>query len=832
MRSERSLDPVAEAVADGVDVDWDRAEAGAESVHDRLVVQQLRHVADVARAARTLFRSWGALDLRSEIASGTYGTVYRAWYQHLECEVALKLLHDSHHSRIREACLLAQVRHPNVVAVYGADTIDGRTGIWMELVSGQTLKSLLEQHGPFSPDEAALIGRDLCRALAAVHQKGFVHGDIKAQNVMRGAGGRTVLMDFGAGDGISDEAVQRGPVVASPAYVAPEVLAGSPPTVRGDLYSLGVLLYYLVTGRFPVVADSLSALREAHAQGQRHLLRDARPDLPAGFVQVIDRATASDPAARPESAGTMERLLEAALGVSRPEARPAPPPGESAPARPSKPSYAWLVSPGALVIAAGIAVTTAVAGWVTYSHATRAVPVVHAITVAPLEVRQGGPTWKTIAETMTADVARDLERPGLVVKGRAQPIGSGGNDIVAQALNFGADAVVQGSLVSAGDRLSLDIAVVDTKSRRTVWRQQYTTAASEAESLTHRVSADIANAFGFGAARALREGLGPVSLDAYDHYARGRQLAEQREPSALLRATQQFEEAIRIEPTYAAAWAGLADTWIALGVPAFGPLRPFEARGRAREAALKALDLDPNLAEAHVSLAFLSYFHDWNWSAADERFQRALRLNPNDAQAHHWYADYLNAMGRFDEATIHIQTACALEPLSLLYQRDVGWHLFFQRKYAEAIAQLRGVLAMDSTYAPAISLLGRALVQDGQFEAGIEELKKLDLNNPANVAMLAYAYASAGDRNQSAAWLARVSNAGTAQYVSPYSVALVEAAQGNNSRALAKLFTAFDEQDSTIVNLNVDARFDRLRNDARFVELIRRMRFPNPGFPR
>jgi tetratricopeptide (TPR) repeat protein len=591
-----------------------------------------------------------------------------------------------------------------------------------------------------------------------------------------------------------------------------------------------VLLYHLATGTFPVTAASLAELRAAHAEGRRRLLRDARPDLPQAFVHAVDRATAFDPAERPDSAGKLERLLEIALGVRSIDDAASGPLPEIAASRPSLLPHARIAWRKTMAIATALAAVVGVAGWLALTapssgagnaHAGS----VHAITVAPLDVKNGDATWGTIARTMAADIARHLDGPGLLVKGRSLPIRQGETDVVAQAHQLGADAVVTGTLTVSDRDLVLDVAVLDTVSQRAMFQKRYATAPTQVESLPLRVSADITSALGFtGAAPAgARQ---QVSLEAYDHYARGRQLAEQREPTALVRATEQFEETIRLEPAYAPAWAELADAYIALGVPAFGPLRPFEARGKAREAALRALDLDPNLAEAHTALAFLSYFHDWNWQAADERFVRALRLNPNDSQAHHWYADYLNAMGRFEEATMHINAACELEPLSILFQRDVGWHLFFQRRYADAISQLQHTLAKEPTYVPAISLLGRALVQHGDVAAGITELQRLDLTSPANQAMLAYAYAAAGDRAQATAWLARINTAAAAQYVSPYSVALVEAALGNKERALERLNAAFEEQDSTIVNLFVDPRFDGLRSDARFGQLLARLRFP------
>ena len=261
---EGTLLTLAQAVADGTDVDWERATSSAETQDEVRIVHQLRVLAQVGDAARAVAAKWGPLEMRGEVGGGTFGTVYRAWDTRLAREVALKLLHGEQAERhlastiIKEGRLLAQIRHPNVVTVFGADIFDGRVGIWMEFVTGRTLKEIVQEQGPFGAHEAALIGRDLCRALAAVHKAGFVHRDIKAQNVMREAGGRTVLMDFGAGEAVAGAGETTGPLRGTPVYLAPELLDAEPPSVMTDIYSLGVLLYFLVSGTFPVVGASLA----------------------------------------------------------------------------------------------------------------------------------------------------------------------------------------------------------------------------------------------------------------------------------------------------------------------------------------------------------------------------------------------------------------------------------------------------------------------------------------------------------------------------------------------------------------------------------------------
>ena len=344
---EERVDPellkAAEAVSDARPVDWEVGTGAPADLGRTLAkLRVLESIAGVHRGGATAlgeappdggaFR-WGPLVARERIGDGAFSEVWRAWDPELRREVALKLRRDGangHGARrwLEEAPRLARVRHPNVVTVYGAAVHDGRAGMWMEQVRGLTFEQWLARHGRLGAREAALVGVDLCGALAAVHAAGLLHGDLKAANVMReGAAGpegddaragRTVLMDFGAGSDLADGDARPG--FATPLACAPEVLDGGAASPASDLYGLGALLFRLVSGRHPVEGDSLVDLRARLARGERESLRGLRPDLPAGFVAVVERALERDPAARFPDAGAMERALLATLAPALPAA--------------------------------------------------------------------------------------------------------------------------------------------------------------------------------------------------------------------------------------------------------------------------------------------------------------------------------------------------------------------------------------------------------------------------------------------------------------------------------------------------------------------------------
>ena len=328
---------IAAAVADGAAVNWDQVEAQLTTEDDKRVLRSLRLVSEIGTvhdsvggeadttrtgqpAGETLAAAgastdltaehWGRYELREQLGAGAQGAVYRAWDPQLECEVALKVLQprlaasDRVGERmLREGRALAKVRHQNVVNVYAAEVHEGQVGLCMEFIKGRTLEEILKAQGPFGEGEAVTVGLKVGHALAAVHAAGIVHRDVKARNVMREDRGRIVLMDFGTGRDRAKEGA--GDLAGTPLYMAPEVLAGSAATQQSDIYSVGVLLYYLVTGQYPVEGRTLDEIIQAHVRGRRKPLAERRPDLRDDFIRVIDRATAPDPDARYETAALL-----------------------------------------------------------------------------------------------------------------------------------------------------------------------------------------------------------------------------------------------------------------------------------------------------------------------------------------------------------------------------------------------------------------------------------------------------------------------------------------------------------------------------------------------
>jgi serine/threonine-protein kinase len=850
------LDAVLGAIADGRPVDWSRLLSEAQDPDTRDTLERFQVIASIGDFHRTLHGGpatpasaaaregledtasrdwtaaplaptlvrWGRFHLIAPVGRGTFGEVYQAHDTQLDRQVAVKLLWADRSSPalverlLREARMLARLRHQNVVAVYGAEEHDGRAGLWMEYVKGVTLHDLVASRGPMSAHEAGLVGQELCRALAAVHQAGLVHQDLKAGNVMREEGGRVVLMDFGAGR-LRDR-IGAGGVSGTPLYVAPEVLRGQEPDVRSDVYSLGVLLYHLVTGSYPVNARGLTALVEAHERREREPLPDSRPDLPDPFVQVVERALRHDPADRFPSAGAMQLALGRALGFATDELT-APRVAKEARKRRGR---RWALA-ASIALAAGLVASRA---WHAGPPAAGPLPVpVRSLAVMPFETSSDVGLGPDAGQRLAEDLARRLQRRGVRVIGSESARLAAGLPAGELARRLGVDAVVRGELRPVGNEVEARVRLAIAGSEKELWSGRYLSSGPQAAGLPGTFAQDLSGILGAGSGTPLLPRA--PDLAAYKAYTSGRHYAEERSKKSLELAIRYYREAVELDPQFAAAWSGLADAYIALGVPTFGALRPQEARRLASQAALQALELDPDLAEAHNSLAFLSYLYDWDWAAAEQRFLKAIKLNPYYAGAHHWYANHLGALGRTEEAMREVHKALDLEPLSILIQRDVGWHLFHQRRYKEAVEKLKATLEERPDYVAARTLLARALVEAGRTAEGLAEMEKVAPQMPpgSGLPFLAYAQAAAGRSEAARRTLASLRKLPAAEYVSPYYVALAYVKLGDVEETLRFLEKAFNEQDAPFVNLKADPRWDPIKSQPRFQALLRRMDFPS-----
>ena len=819
---ERLIDELADAILDGATIDWTAAESRSDDAVQPLL-GQLRVLAAVAASARGELTAadapvmWSHLRLLERIGRGAFGEVYRAWDTRLDREVALKLLPAAGSSDdgaasaiIHEGRLLARVRHPNVVTIHGAEQVADRIGLWMEFVRGRTLQQLLDERNVVSPAETVDIGLELCRAISAVHGAGLLHRDIKTQNVMRAEDGRIVLMDFGAGRELEDNAASD--LAGTPLYLAPEVLHGQRATVRSDIYSLGVVLYRLVAGRYPVQAPTVREVRRAHERGERTAVQAARRDVPAKLARVIERAIDPRPERRYESAEAVAADLAAlkprpnvvrlayAAGVAAASVRVAGMGWDLA--------RGWLGSPGAAV---------------NVSPAERPI-----IAVLPLQNLSAEPDSDYFVDGLTDEIIRNLAAiKGLEVRSRTSSFAFKGKrrDVRDIGRQLGVNLVVEGSIMRSGSKLRINAQLVRVADDIPLWTERFDRDLEDVFAIQDEISRAIVSKLRLTLGRGARRH--DIDFQAYEQYLRGRYFWNQRSADGLRKAIERFQAAVRLDPLYADAYAAIAGAYGPLGY--VGYLPPQEALEGMRDAVTRALAIDDDLAEAHAARALLLAFHEWRLPDAEQAFRQALALDPDDATAHSWYAQYLSAMGRHNEALAESRRAIELDPLSLWINAAFGARLYWARQFDEAIAQCRRTLELDPAYLWARSCLALACSQRGAHEQAVRELAgdgSSRAQTPSVLADLGYVYARAGRSSDARAIITELTQRSTGEYVSPYLPAVVHAGLGENSRAFEWLERAGEERSPRLVFLGVEPTFDGLRGNPRFAALRRKLSLP------
>ena len=767
---ERLIDDLADAILDGSPIDWAATESSSDGTA-RLLVRQLRVLAAVAASPSLTPPSpstlsqippsrvepkgadapvmWSHLRLVERIGRGAFGEVYRAWDTRLDREVALKLLPADRSSGeraasaiIHEGRLLARVRHPNVVTIHGAEQIADQIGLWMEFVRGHTLEQILDQRKVVSAAEAVGIGLELCRAMSAVHGAGLLHRDIKAQNVMRAEDGRIVLMDFGTGRELDDDATSD--LAGTPLYLAPEVLQGQRATVRSDIYSLGVLLYHLVSGSYPVQARTVREVRRAHERGERTAVQTARPDVPPKLARVIERAIDPLPERRYQSADA----LAADLAALQPRPR--------------------LVR---LAYAAGIAVASILAVGVGWEVAGRQVgssrtpsvllagvaglnplgalnvspterPI---IAVLPLQNLSAEPESDYFVDGLTDEIIRNLAViKGLEVKSRTSSFAFKGKqrDLRDVGQQLGVNLVVEGSIMRSGSKLRINAQLVSIAGDVPLWAERYDRELKDVFVIQDEISRAIVNKLRLTLGRGQRRY--ETNLEAYELYLKGHALAVRRNTSNAQKAAGLFEQVIASDPAFAPAYAGLVDAYAFMSMEIQG-IPSETALSRMRPAAVKALEIDPLLAEAHAAMGLL-HSRERDWENAQRSFQRAIELNPTLTRT---YTNYVTStlipLGRVDEATRLLEEALRADPLSLDVRRELAMVQIIAGKYEEAIANLERVRAVDPDFPFADLFLARALTFAGRLPEALRLWERLKAETRPHFWM-AHAYVMAGRR--------------------------------------------------------------------------------------
>jgi serine/threonine protein kinase/tetratricopeptide (TPR) repeat protein len=798
-----SLLKLAGAVADGGTVEWHQEESAASGEHKKDIIRQLEAVAAVAGAYQDLPAqetiavpggrglsvpsAWGRLEIRREIGRGGFGTVYLAWDAALERDVALKVLRADERSEavVQEGRLLARVRHPNVVMVYGVDEYEGTVGLWMELVEGLTLNQILAARGVMGGQEAALVGVDICRAVAAMHKAGLLHRDIKAQNVMREAGGRIVLMDLGAGEVRTDRISSAPHLRGTPLYLAPELFDNKPATIASDVYSLGVLLYHLVTMRYPVEGDTFEAVGAAHASGRFTPVSDHRPDLPAGLTRVIGRALERDPARRYRSSAALQEDLA---------------------------SVAHQDGPGSSSDHA-----------VTRSNSPRE----PSMAVLPFENLGPDQDLEYFCTGLAEELLTGLAKvEGLRVASRTSSshVKQRETDIRRICRLLDVDAVLEGTVRKAGERLRITAQLVSANDGCHLWSEGYDRSVADVFAVQDEIAQSVVDRLKISLAQFPRRQLirqHTQNPRAYQFYLKGRFFWTRRFHGGFQAALEHFQKAIEEDAAYALAYAGLADAYSFMAT--YAVQKPRIAFAHALAAAERALALDPDLAEAHTSVAWIR-LGDWNWPEAEREFRRALELDPTQALSRIYHSWLMVLQGDIAGAMIEARKAQEIEPLSPLVNAGTGHTLFLARRYDEAIAECEKSLEVDPNFILGIHVIGMCRALQSRLTDAIEigeRTVSMSGRAPFYVAVLGHYYARSGATEKVREIIEELERVSSTRYVGPHSFAYIYAGTNDLDRAFEWQAKAYEDGASPFFYFA--PLIDNLQADPRHAAELRRV---------
>jgi len=742
-----------------------------------------------------------------QIGAGGMGVVYRAHDERLDRDVALKVLppgtlsDQGARKRFRkEALALSKLNHPNVATVFDFDTEDDTDFLVTEYIPGQSLDNMLAS-GPLPEKEIVCLGMQLAEGLEAAHERGVIHRDLKPANVRVTPDDRLKILDFGLakvlhGDitptAVTESITETKAVAGTLPYMSPEQLRGQPADVRSDIWGVGATLYEMATGRPPFAAPTASALAGVILYEQPAAPQSWNREISPGLATIILKCLEKDPGIRYPSAkevgvdlrqltapaGSSSRLV---AGVARPRGKPR--------ARRKR---------------------------------------IQSLVVLPLANLSGDPEQEYFADGMTEALISDLAKlRALRIISRTSAMRYKGTrkslPEIAGELNV--DGVVEGSVWRVGQHVRIMAQLVHAATDTHLWAESYERDLQDVLLMQSEVARAIAGEILIAVTpeETIRlRGARRVNPDAYEACLKGRFHWYKLSREHLDAALEYFQLALEKDPNCAVAYGGIAGVWGARGDCGIVP--PREAVPKAKAGALKAIELDDSLADAHVSLAIVRCL-EWDWGDAEREFQRAIELTPNSSEAHFFYSDLLVSMRRPDEWKVQIERALELDPLNFFFQCFFGWHLLYLRRYDEAIAEFRKTLRTEPNFPPAHLRLWGALREKGLYEEAVAEAKTFfEVLGDKEVAQVLHSgYAATGYSGAMRLAAGTLAERSTLTYVQPTQIARLYAHAGDTNQALQWLEKAYEERLPAMVHLGVDLDWDNLRSEPRFQDLMGRV---------
>jgi TolB-like protein/Tfp pilus assembly protein PilF len=781
------------------------------------------------------------------------GVVYRALDLKLGRNVALKFLppemvrdRQALERFQREARAASALNHANICTIHEINECDGHPFIVMEYLEGHSLKQLITGK-PLNNTQILEIAIQIADALEAAHESGIIHRDLKPGNIFITRRGQAKVLDFGLAKlmqsplpAIDEEGsdalptvaetrdlTSRGVALGTVAYMSPEQARGEELDQRSDLFSLGAVLYEMATGRlafgFGTTALVFEAILNRTPVPATRLNPELLPDLGWITSKLLEKDRKLRYQAAPELRADLKRVKRDTESAGVPTLV-APP--YSADRRRKKMIVA------ATVLCSVLAIVALAGRRIWHGLMGGSPDRIRSIAVLPFANVGSDSNVEYLADGVTEGIISSLSRvPELRVMARSTVFSYKGRDISAQKVgqDLQVDAVLLGKITQRGDTLNIQTDLVRVSDGSELWGDQYTRKVSDLFAVQGDIAREIYDSLRPKLAGAEAKQLAihdTENPEAYQLYLQGLFYWNKWTQDGFQKAIDFFRKAVEKDPAYAQAYAGMADAYTFMG--ASGYVAPQEVWQSAKSAAMQSVKIDDSLPEGHVSLALVRENFDWDWAGAEKEFKRAIELNPNSAEAHHWYGDFLTRLGRFDEARTELKKAQELDPLSLLINTSAGRELYFARQYPAAIEQFRKTLDMDRNFVPAQHGIELAYAQNGMFrEAVAERQKVLTLSgSPDLAAAIGDDYRKSGYEGVLQSWLEGLNEVSKRGYVSSYNIAQIHARLGHKPEAHAMLERAFGSRDGNLTYLKIDPVFDDLRSDQQIQGLLLKLAMP------
>jgi serine/threonine protein kinase/Tfp pilus assembly protein PilF len=771
------------------------------------------------------------------LGQGGMGEVYLAEDCLLERQVALKFIShalvDDDWAReqlMREARAVAKLENPNICTVHGIEETPDHNFIVMQYVEGDTLAAMLRD-GPLELGQALDVAGQISEALAVAHRHGIIHRDVKPQNIVVTADGQVKVLDFGLAKFVQkqpeievtnrplEQTSPLGLVVGTVAYMSPEQARGEVLDFRTDIYSFGIVFYELLAGQNPFLRETRPETITAIDNDQPSPLTDLPEESREALTKIALKCLEKERARRFE---TTDQLSEA-IQIERKK-------------------YIGRPDPAALLVrqlqrlrrlrryalAAAVLVVLVLVG---AGFIDSKLHTVHTLALFPIKNKSTDPNLDYLGEGLTRNLTDKFSYlPRLKVKlpTVGDPSGVDKVEVMRLGRELKVEAVLSGEIVKTGSALLLHLKMLSTKDGSPAWEQDFNLQETDLFALQNDITGRVTSSLGLwliGSDKKLLTKRQTDNQEALSAYMRGRYFwSLKRDRDNIQTAIKYFEQAVALDPAFAKAYSGLADCYVLMSNVLYGPLPTREAMEKASYDARQAIEIDPSLAEAHVSMGNIKLRYEWDWQQAEREFRLAIDLNPEYAPAHYSYTSLLVTRGRFDEALQESEVARSLDPYSRLSQMNYGRTLYYSRRFADAAAHFDKLLKNDPDYAQYLHMMGLILIQQRDYLGAVKILEKLHAQDQLHTAAaLGYAYGKAGKPADARRMIEELDQFSKQRPIPPFEKALVYIGLGDKDAAFQLLETAYQDKFANLIFLNADAIYDDLRSDPRFANLVHRI---------